>query len=755
MSFQKNSKEQMEDVSEKKKHYKSKPSFTSSQVKTPRRAFYHPLNSLMGHAFADYNATRGKKEFLIVGTCDQNDDSPAPIEVAKVFDHNMPMKDLLYVMADCEVIIFESLKTDLEFLEAVISHFETTQYLNPKTVILMSHPLIWYETKISRNSFLDSFENLPPQNMLKNDPKTQKRNKLLNQEPSRITDADFFERRTLPCYELHRLIENRIYSLGESNPSVSGSIILPGIIFGRGEDDFYPFFESLIASPNSPMIIIGKGENCIPVIHCMDMAERMFYLLSGPKPLKSFYVCSNNERVTQKQLFIEFCKVTGMEKLVESSSYEHMLDPNYEILTLNMLLQSSSVFCQPQLKTNKSQSLEKLNSIPKLESNQIISFTEHFNRILGEFIKFRSVALTRMVLICPDIIIENNELIPSLKNALEVDIIRMDEVINQLLTTSSENETLKLEIEQAIEAEREDQFMKQTEVYNEAKKQKKKNILPPVKSEIKVDIFYALKEETYFKILLSILQKPKYKIRGFVLVNAISDLQRAPSFVQKIQQECSFDGVEVTIFNFSPTKLQTKLNEMEGQLKANPKSEVLIHSIEQTRKMLDDLTPLAHEVNHDVYGDGLIEVVFSDLKIDVEILIKRYKERLNLIDANEEGQTQIKTSMQSLDSSKQPSAEQLPNKSEVSTLGVPLTMPSKRNSKMFAESVIPKVKDDTLEALNEEEAILNMKSAAIKQYLADNVLPDITEGIIEICKEKPEDPVKFLIEFLKTKITQN
>jgi len=755
MSFQKNSKEQIEDVSEKNKQDKSYPTFYNSQVKSPKRAFYHPLNSLMGHAFADYNATLGKREYLIVGTCDHNDESPAPLEVAKVFNRSMPLKDLLYIMADCEVIIFESLKTELELLEAVIGHFETTQYANPKTVILMSHPLIWYETKISRNSFLDSFENIPPQNALKSDPRAQKRSKLLNQEPSRITDADFFERRTLPCYELHRLIENRIYSLNESNPTVSGSVLLPGLIFGRGEDDLYPFFESLIASPSSPSLIVGKGDNSIPTIHCMDLAANVFALLAAPKPLKSFYLCSNDERVTQRQLFFEFCKVSGLEKLAESSSYEHMLDPSYEILTLNMLLQSSAIFCQPQLRANKSQSLEKLNSIPKLEDSRPVSILEHFDQVLGEFIKFRSVSLTRMILICPDVIIENNELLSSIKKSLEVDVIRMDEVINQLLTTSSENEALKLEIEQAIEVAREDQFVKQTEIYNEAKKQKKKSVVQPVKSAIKVDIFNALKDETYFKILLSILQKPKYKIRGFVLVNAISDLQKAPYFVQKIQKECNFGGVEVMIFNFSPLKLQAKLNELEGQLKANPKSEAMIQSAEQIRKLLDDLSPLAHEIDHEFYGNGLIEVVFSDVKIDLDILTKRYKEKSILIDANEDAPAPAKSSVQSLESNKQPSAEHLPNRSEGPTLVVPPVITSKRNSKTFAENAFPKLKDDGQEALNEEEAILNLKSASIKQYLADNVLPDITEGIIEICKEKPNDPVKFLIEFLKTKVTEN
>jgi len=35
--------------------------------------------------------------------------------------------------------------------------------------------------------------------------------------------------------------------------------------------------------------------------------------------------------------------------------------------------------------------------------------------------------------------------------------------------------------------------------------------------------------------------------------------------------------------------------------------------------------------------------------------------------------------------------------------------------------------------------------------LIDNVIPEITEGLLEICKDTPSDPIKFLIEFLEKK----
>ena len=45
----------------------------------------------------------------------------------------------------------------------------------------------------------------------------------------------------------------------------------------------------------------------------------------------------------------------------------------------------------------------------------------------------------------------------------------------------------------------------------------------------------------------------------------------------------------------------------------------------------------------------------------------------------------------------------------------------------------------------QEQEILNRKSQALKQYITDNILPVLTSGLIEICNEKPDDPLDYLV----------
>ena len=50
-----------------------------------------------------------------------------------------------------------------------------------------------------------------------------------------------------------------------------------------------------------------------------------------------------------------------------------------------------------------------------------------------------------------------------------------------------------------------------------------------------------------------------------------------------------------------------------------------------------------------------------------------------------------------------------------------------------------------------ERDLLDKRSQPIRQYLMDNVVPHLTEGLINLCKEVPDDPTEFLANFLLNK----
>jgi len=49
---------------------------------------------------------------------------------------------------------------------------------------------------------------------------------------------------------------------------------------------------------------------------------------------------------------------------------------------------------------------------------------------------------------------------------------------------------------------------------------------------------------------------------------------------------------------------------------------------------------------------------------------------------------------------------------------------------------------------DEQKEVLDSKSQPIRQYLIDNLVPILTDGLMDICKRQPGDPVDTLAEYL-------
>ena len=59
---------------------------------------------------------------------------------------------------------------------------------------------------------------------------------------------------------------------------------------------------------------------------------------------------------------------------------------------------------------------------------------------------------------------------------------------------------------------------------------------------------------------------------------------------------------------------------------------------------------------------------------------------------------------------------------------------------------------EKLEKIRQQERdLLDTRSQPIRQYLMDNVVPQLTQGLIDVCKSAPDEPLEFLAEYLLKK----
>jgi len=60
-----------------------------------------------------------------------------------------------------------------------------------------------------------------------------------------------------------------------------------------------------------------------------------------------------------------------------------------------------------------------------------------------------------------------------------------------------------------------------------------------------------------------------------------------------------------------------------------------------------------------------------------------------------------------------------------------------------------------MEELEKKETeLLDNRSKNLKLYLMENVIPILSQGILEVCQKCPDDPVDYLSEFLFEKSMQ-
>jgi len=77
----------------------------------------------------------------------------------------------------------------------------------------------------------------------------------------------------------------------------------------------------------------------------------------------------------------------------------------------------------------------------------------------------------------------------------------------------------------------------------------------------------------------------------------------------------------------------------------------------------------------------------------------------------------------------------------------------KAKQEEIVESVLKKQKAAAtatmMDQLREQQKeVLDSKSQLIRQYLLDNLVPILTDGLLDICKRQPADPVDTLAEYL-------
>lgn len=721
---------------------------------SPQRIFLNPLNSLLGHALIKKLKKREINVPIIIGKKDNSDLSEIPAIVDKIFEEDFfEKKEYKLILMDCDIIIIELLKTNYKDIEKILNFYKQKNFNEKKKIIFISHPLIWYQTKkksLKKLAESDLFQ--------KNDELANSQN---SQNPIKFSDEDFFNRRSLPCNEIFRLLENKLFDINKINSSIQGVILLPGVLYGQGEEDFYDAFENCLNCSN--LLVYGNGDNFLPCVYVLDFVDCLVKILEKDFENK-FLVCVDQGECRQRDLLKVMSENLKLGSLEYLNDYGMLLKDDFLIRSLDLSFQCSEIF----------EKKKYVESISNLDSDHLIDWkyqsglVENFTSIFEEFVEFRGLTKKKILLYGLESAITNNDVIKKISDKFEINFYLQKDLISEILEKDHKEGTfdfsIKQEIEKFIQDEKEQLLTERLQAYN---KNKKKFSEMPNFENTEFNIYKNISKELLTEIYINLMKKPNSIFKGFLLYNFPRDKEEAFLFMNKMEEknlktnfDCIINIFPDVVFMEENMKESYKLSQKNPELAL--KDEVL--SFYEKNCNLNDSNKdlMEYFKENDFYQ---FDILFRKSDLDFDIFFKMVlKEKIeieeNIVLENEEIDKKLESKKEILNSEKiiisqkslsdLKNAEIESNKENIETQNNLL-----ENEKLDSETkkYLDDFKSKELERLLEnQEKEIESKVLSLKQYLADNILPELTEGIIEICKEKPENPMEFLIGFLKKKI---
>jgi len=122
-----------------------------AQPIVPVKYFIYPINSLIGHAVIDNikeNSTQ-TNPCIIIGKADKAERAEVPNIVDEIIKTSVSLDSLFQKIEECDVIIYELLKTDPREIEYLINTFEEKYFDSTKRIIFISSPLRIMNGKIT------------------------------------------------------------------------------------------------------------------------------------------------------------------------------------------------------------------------------------------------------------------------------------------------------------------------------------------------------------------------------------------------------------------------------------------------------------------------------------------------------------------------------------------------------------------------------------------------------------------------------
>lgn len=263
------------------------------------RIFVGNVDSYVGKALcADLRKVVDLENKILGTICDESVEADTVLmegmgvkRVVSRSDHRQFLKDVL----SCSLIVLDLHSADIDEVEAIIKHLKIATLEHETTFVLISSVNVWANTPKERVPITaddeeeeaeeEEEEGAPP--------------KIVPTKPKELSDADLDRRVPSPAFESWKYLEALALSLS-SKEKLRPHVICAGILYGNGETTFNDLFKAAwLTQPTHA--IAYPGSNYIPCVHVRDVA-RLVKVVAADSNVGHYLIAVDKATLTQREI---------------------------------------------------------------------------------------------------------------------------------------------------------------------------------------------------------------------------------------------------------------------------------------------------------------------------------------------------------------------------------------------------------------------------------------------------------------------
>lgn len=610
---------------------------------------------------------------------------------------NFENKDQLYeYLVECDIIIYDITEDPDQIDEAVWAvseiHSDLEKLDKSKMFILISSAMTWAKSKP-----------LDP-----DDPEIP------------FTEDDYRRRKPHPNFKEHISAEKTVIKLGKTNKAkLVTYVICSGLTYGAEENIFHYLFKS--AWHNAPQLqCFGDGTNIVPTIHIKDLAA-VIQNVADARPKVRYIIAKDDAQNTLEEIVRAVSGNLGSGKIKHITKEEALLSKDIEQADFDMLLvnlRMDAVF---------------------VKENMHISWTseagiiDNIIPIIKEYKDSRSLQPLRAVILGPPAG-GKTTVAKQLCDFFKLHHILIKDVIDEEL--------------EGLQAKSRRSDEEDTEEEEDAGAQEAQELLDQI-NESRENNGGRIEDQYIIRFLRDRLKSMMCQNQGFILDGYPKTIQQAKELFANEDDEEEGEGgasYDKTIMPEFVVNLDATDDFLKNRVMNLPEAVVTgTHNTE--KELLRRLTDYrGANTEDDTVLNYFDELEFHPEKIDVtkdtSEMMKDTFEKIKKIFGSPRnyGPTPEELEEMRRQEEEAKTKREAEEKAEKERKEAEELQDRRRRQEEWSQRLN--------EVKREEYELLEAQSIPLRNYLMKHVMPTLTQGLIDCCKTRPEDPIDYLAEFL-------